>query len=156
MPRSSSFVLSVLLVIVVPLAAAAPPATLVNTEIVALLDRLVASGCSFNRNGMWYSATEAEEHLLLKRNYFEAKEPLPSAEKFIELAASKSMITGRPYLVRCQNAEPVKSSVWLLLQLQAIRSTGADLAPGQSEQSPGGLQPESANRDDSRVPAIWP
>ena len=38
-----------------------PPAA--KAEVKALLDKLIASSCEFNRNGDWYSAAEAKSHL---------------------------------------------------------------------------------------------
>jgi hypothetical protein len=108
-----------------PLAAwadATPPA--VRAEIDALLGRMVASACEFNRNGSWYPATEARTHLLRKLNYIENHGTLASAEQFIELAASGSSFSGKPYLVRCGAAAPVESKVWLSAELKALRAAG--------------------------------
>ena len=77
-----------------------------------------------------YSATDAKSHLLVKLRYLEDRGMVDSAEQFIELAASKSSMSGQPYQVRCANAAPVPSSTWLLSQLQRIRATpGAKGAP---------------------------
>lgn len=111
-------------------AAAAPLSPGARTEIDALMSKLEASGCEFNRNGSWYPATEAKSHLLRKLKYLEDKGMVPSTEKFIELAASASSVTGQPYLVRCSHGVPVQSGTWLLTQLQAVRSAGqARVAP---------------------------
>lgn len=49
---------------------------------------------------------------------------LLSTEQFIELAASASSMTGRPYLVRCGSGVPVPNGTWLLSRLQTMRSAG--------------------------------
>ncbi|HYP68896.1 MAG TPA: DUF5329 domain-containing protein [Thiobacillaceae bacterium] len=98
-------------------------------EIDALLARLQFSTCEFNRNGSWHNAAEAKAHLLVKLNYLEARTTIQSTEQFIEMAASRSSMSGQPYLVKCPNAVPVESGPWLLRQLQAIRSAGAMFAP---------------------------
>ena len=85
--------------------AAPPPAA--RAEIDGLLSRLETSSCEFNRNGTWHSATEAKSHLLVKLKYLEDRGAVDSAEQFIELAASKSSMSGQPYLVRCANSAPV-------------------------------------------------
>ena len=100
-----------------------PPA---RAEIDALLTRLQESGCQFNRNGSWHSAPEAKEHLLRKLDYIEHKEAIQSAERFIELAASRSSWSGRAYQVKCADASPVESRLWLLRQLAIIRGPSGD------------------------------
>ena len=35
------------------------------------MSRLEASGCEFNRNGSWYTPTEAKSHLLRELKYLE-------------------------------------------------------------------------------------
>lgn len=105
------------------LAASSP--TPVRTEIESLLVRLEKSGCQFNRNGSWYSGTEAKTHLLRKLAYVEDKGQLQSTEQFIELAASKSSLSGDAYQVKCANTSPLPSQQWLLKELLAVRAKGA-------------------------------
>ena len=95
-----------------------------RAEIDALLSRLEASSCTFNRNGTWYPATEAKSHLLRKLKYLEDRGMVQSTEQFIELAASSSSTTGQPYLVRCGSGAPVQSGTWLRSQLDVVRSSG--------------------------------
>lgn len=92
-----------------------------RAEIDALLVRLQAPGCQFNRNGSWYSGAKAKDHLLRKLDYFEGKGAIQSAERFIELAASRSSSSGKPYQVKCGGESPVESQLWLTRQLSAMR-----------------------------------
>jgi len=108
----------------VALAAAAPLPPAARAEIDGLMSRLEASACEFNRNGAWHTAAEARTHLLRKLRYLEDKGMVRSTEQFIELAASGSSTTGRPYLVRCGSGAPVASATWLHSQLQAMRPAG--------------------------------
>lgn len=108
-------------------AAPLPPAA--KTEIDALMSRLEASGCEFNRNGTWHTAAEARSHLMRKLKYLEDRGAVQSAEEFIELAASSSSTTGEPYLVKCGSGAPVRSGTWLAAQLQALRSSGRAKSP---------------------------
>jgi hypothetical protein len=101
---------------------AASLAPAVSNEIDALMARLESSSCAFNRNGSWHTAAEAVAHLKDKLQYLEERNMVKTTEQFIELAASKSSMTGAPYLVRCANEAPVQSANWLSLQLRAIRS----------------------------------
>lgn len=106
--------------------AAAPLAPAARAEIDALISRLETSACEFNRNGTWYTASEAKSHLLRKLEYLEDKGAVRSAEQFIDLAASKSSLSGQPYLVRCADGAPIGSGKWLHSQLRIIRSPGRD------------------------------
>lgn len=114
--------------VVVAASFAASLSPVARAEIEGLLGRLEVSGCEFQRNGAWYSATEAKAHLLVKLSYLEDRGMVASAEQFIERAATQSSMTGRNYLVRCASAAPVPSSVWLSAQLQLMRSA----RPGKS------------------------
>jgi hypothetical protein len=111
---------------------AAPAAAPVRAEIDALLAALQTSGCEFQRNGSWHGAAEARTHLLRKLEYIEKRSTLPSAEKFIELAASSSSASGRAYEVRCNGAvQP--SAQWFGKQLQKIRAPGGPGAPSPTK-----------------------
>ena len=92
---------------------AAPTSAPVRAEIEALLARLQDSGCQFNRKGSWYSAEQAKDHLLSKLEYIEGRGTVQSTEKFIELAASKSSSSGKPYHVKCGPDPSVESQQWL-------------------------------------------
>ncbi len=105
------------------LSAAAPAPAPVRAEIDALLARLQASGCQFNRNGTWHSAADARNHLLRKLDYLEDKGKVQSTEQFIALAASGSSSSGKPYKVKCgAEAGGVDSAAWLGSELAAIRA----------------------------------
>jgi hypothetical protein len=95
-----------------------------RAEIDALLSRLEASSCTFNRNGTWYPPAEAKSHLLRKLKYLEDRGAVESTEQFIERAASNSSTTGQPYLVKCGSGAPVQSGMWLRSQLQVMRASG--------------------------------
>lgn len=110
------------------LSIAAPTSAPVRAEIEALLSKLQASGCQFNRNGSWYSGSEAKVHLLRKLEYVEGKGTVQSTEHFIELAASKSSFSGRAYQVRCGGQAPVASQVWLIQQLAFVREPAVSTA----------------------------
>lgn len=87
------------------------------------MNRLESSGCEVDRNGTWYPAADARSHLMTKLKYLEDRGAVQTAEQFIERAASKSSVSGRPYLIRCGHVPPVESSVWLTAQLQAMRAS---------------------------------
>jgi hypothetical protein len=97
------------------------PAT-ARVEIDALLDRLQASGCTFSRNGTWYTGADAQTHLRRKLEYLADRGALQTTEQFIEKAASASSVSGQPYLVKCGNSAPVESKMWLSEELKNVRS----------------------------------
>ena len=101
---------------------AAPLPAPARAEVDALLTRLQASGCQFNRNGSWYSGADAKVHLQRKLEYLEKKDLVKNAEQFIDLGASSSSSSGKPYMVRCGTAAPVESKAWLSAELKAIRA----------------------------------
>ena len=118
------FLLSLLAYTFVTVCAAAPLSPNAWVEIDSLMSRLESSACEFNRNGAWHTAMEAKSHLLRKLKYLEDTGAVQSTEQFIELAASRSSMTGQPYLVKCGNGAPVQSGTWLLSQLQDMRTAG--------------------------------
>ena len=106
-------------------AGAAPLPAPARAEVDALLTRLQASGCEFNRNGSWYAGAEAKAHLLKKLEALEGKDMVQTAEQFIERGAAASSMSGKPYLVRCAGKAPVESAQWLTAELQAVRAARA-------------------------------
>lgn len=109
-------------------AQAAPAPAAVRAEIEALLVKLQASGCEFNRNGNWYTGPDAKTHLLRKLEYLENKTTLRSTEQFIELAATSSSSSGRAYQVKCGSGTAVPSAQWLANELAAARTAGRQSA----------------------------
>jgi hypothetical protein len=98
-------------------AQATPQAT---QEIEGLLDFVERSECQFVRNGSEFPGPRARAHLEKKLNYLEDKNMVSSAEDFIDLAATKSSISGRAYEVRCP-AGVQPASTWLKTELQRQR-----------------------------------
>lgn len=86
----------------------------------ALLDFVEQSQCQFVRNGSEHSPVQARAHLEKKRDYLERKKLLNRAEDFIELAASKSSMSGKAYQVRCPTGTQ-PAGEWLKAELQRIR-----------------------------------
>ena len=101
---------------------AGPTPEPVRAEIDALLGRLAASDCRFERNGQWHSGERARSHLLRKLRHIEQRGTLQSTEQFIELAASQRSVSHRPDRVQCAGAAAVESQAWLKAQLSALRA----------------------------------
>ena len=128
-PDGKSLAVSVIIFIAIGFADAAPLPISARADVDALLTRLQASGCEFNRNGSWYAGADARAHLLKKLEYLEGKDMVSTAEQFIERGASTSSMSGKPYLVRCTGKAPVESAVWLKAELQQVRAAKAASAP---------------------------
>ena len=70
-----------------------------NTEkvIAYLIDQVAKSHLTFIRNGTEYSSLQAADHIRNKYEYFKSRIETP--EDFIRVCASKSLASGKPYLV---------------------------------------------------------
>lgn len=94
--------------------AAAAPAVLAQgnaqAEIDYLIGRVERSGCEFVRNGSAHPAPEAAAHL---RKKLSAARRSLNVEQFIDHIASKSSMSGEPYLIRCAGRGDETSAVWL-------------------------------------------
>lgn len=117
-----SLLLLLALVTAAPAGAAPPPAA--AREIEGLIAALGASGCDFQRNGSWYPAKKAEQHLRRKYDYLRERDKVATAEQFIALAGTRSSMSGRAYSVRCPGKPVVESAAWLQGRLRALRATG--------------------------------
>jgi hypothetical protein len=98
----------------------APPALAASpeAEIDHLLTFIAASPCAFIRNGVAHDGAEAVDHIKDKYDYY--RKDIHSAEDFIALAATKSALSGKPYLVECDGAtEPAAD--WITRELAAFR-----------------------------------
>ena len=107
------------LIAVSGLVSAAPSPT-AKREIQDLMDALSASSCEFQRNGTWHGRDEARKHLQRKYDYLLKKNLVDTSELFIQRAASKSSVSGKPYRVKCGALE-LDSAVWFDMQLQRLR-----------------------------------
>lgn len=93
-----------------------------KAEIDHLLGYIEKSGCQFYRNGTWYADTKAaREHVELKYNYFAKKGRVNSTEDFIKWSATKSEISGKPYMVRIGSGSQMPVAQWLTEELARFR-----------------------------------
>ena len=84
----------------------------IRTEIEHLLSHMEKSGCEFYRNGTWYKDPKAvREHVETKYHYFMNKGRINSTEDFIKWSATKSELSGKPYLVKCGDGQAAALSV---------------------------------------------
>jgi hypothetical protein len=76
-----------------------------------LLDYVAKSDVTFIRNGQTHTPQEAVNHIKAKYEHF--KNEIKTPEDFIRLSASKSLLTGQPYLVRTKHGKEVHLDSWL-------------------------------------------
>ncbi len=85
-----------------------------------LLDYIGKSNATFIRNDQTHTPAEAVDHIKAKYEHF--KSQIKTPEDFIRLSASKSLLTGQPYLVRTADGKEIQLDAWLTAALQAHRS----------------------------------
>jgi hypothetical protein len=98
-----------------------------NQAVGYLLDFVAQSDSTFIRNGSSHTGKEAADHMKVKYDYY--KTDIKTPEDFIRLAASKSVLSGQPYLVKTADGKQMTSAEWLgrvlsdyrLLRRAAIR-----------------------------------
>lgn len=91
-----------------------------KAEVDHLLDFVRGSNCTLIRNRRTHTSKEAHTHILRKYEHF--REKIQNTEDFIDLAASKSTLSGRPYHVTCDGGQPISTRDWLLRELDRYRS----------------------------------
>jgi hypothetical protein len=75
-------------------------------------------GAKFIRNGSEYNGQEAASHLRMKLQNVVA---VQTADDFIRLCASKSSISGKPYLIRLSDGKTIKSEKYFREKLKEYK-----------------------------------
>ena len=86
-----------------------------------LFDYVAKSDATFIRNGQTHTPQEAVNHIKAKYEHF--KSEIKTPEDFIRLVASKSLLTGKPYLVRAPDGKEMRLDVWLTNALKEYRAS---------------------------------
>ncbi len=84
-----------------------------------LLHRIETADATFIRNGQAHTPQEAVAHVRAKYEHFKGQIKTP--EDFIRLAATKSLLTGQPYLVRTRDGKEMPLNAWLSNALREHR-----------------------------------
>ena len=95
----------------------------VEKTIIHLLEFVKESNCTFIRNDEEHDSKYAAEHIRKKYDYFRDKIDIP--EQFIELCATKSLMSGKPYMVRCEGDIKIPTADWLKVELDDYRSNSS-------------------------------
>ena len=94
------------------------PATQKN-EVQYLINFVKESPCILERNGKQYQGDKSAPHIQKKYDYY--KDKIKTTEQFIELSATKSLMSGRYYMVTCGDEKAIKTQQWLLQALSDYR-----------------------------------
>jgi hypothetical protein len=84
-----------------------------------LINYVGKSDATFIRNGQSHTPAEAVAHIKAKYEHF--KNEIKTPEDFIRLAATKSLQTGKPYLVRTRDGKEMHLDAWLTEALRQHR-----------------------------------
>jgi hypothetical protein len=114
--RRALFISLISVVLVRPL----PAAESLDETINYLLNYIANSKAMFIRNGTSHTPAEAVDHIKAKYEHF--KNQIKTPEDFIRLAASKSLMTGKAYIVRTPDGAEMLLDAWLAQALEAHRA----------------------------------
>ena len=102
-----------------PCSMAARQAEDLDATVQYLITYVKQSDVTFERNTRRYTGREAAEHINNKFQHF--RDDIDTPEKFIELCASGSLMTGKPYFIITQQGEMMPSGEWLNAELRVYR-----------------------------------
>lgn len=108
-----------LILLLFPLSVSADVSQEQKPEVQHLLDFVRNSSCEMIRNGSHHNGEKAASHIQSKYNYYRSK--IRTTEDFIEYSATKSMMSGKYYHVKCNETE-LKTKDWLLDELKKFRN----------------------------------
>jgi hypothetical protein len=119
-PKTQSIVLALTLAAATT-CADVPPAQ--QAEVEHLIEYLEHSTCVMLRNGTAYDASEGARHV--RRKYAHFRDEIRTTEDFIDRAATRSLVTGLAYRVRCPGQPERPAADWLRDELAAYRGSEA-------------------------------
>jgi hypothetical protein len=122
-----------MLALTLPGLARATPDAAVAETIEYLIASVSESDLTFIRNGKRYAGNEAAEHMRKKYDYFD--DDIVSAEDFIRLAATRSLMSGKPYYVVLADGTRTKTADWLGTRLGEYRLQMAEQALAQESEN---------------------
>ena len=110
-------------------AKAVPPAPCTSLEntVKYLMDQVARSQLIFVRNGNPHTGPEAAEHMGKKYDHF--RKDIDTPEDFIRLAATRSLLSGKPYTVVVADGRHVPTADWLRAALRECRAADGHPTP---------------------------
>lgn len=120
-PRNRHIAVVTGIAFAVLLLAAGPASSQPSVQDEQAIQHLIAyvsgSDLRFVRNAREYTPPEAAAHMGKKYRHF--RDDIVTANDFIELCATKSLLSGKPYLVIDRQGQEYRSSDWLRAELAA-------------------------------------
>jgi hypothetical protein len=114
-------IIAIVLAATMVLAEDTRPRETTDETIEYLLAFVAKSDCTFIRNSQSYTGRQASMHMQEKRRYF--KDRIVTPEDFIRFAATKSLQTGKPYMVRTKEGKELRCDEWMKKVLKEYRRT---------------------------------
>jgi len=111
--------LTILLAVVSPWSMAARQAEDLDATVQYLITYVQESDVTFERNSSRYTGSEAAQHINKKYRHF--RDDIDTPEKFIELCATGSLMTGKAYFIITGRGEQLPSGEWLNKELSVYR-----------------------------------
>lgn len=109
----------IVMIVIAPWSVAGQQIENIDATVQYLITYVKESDVTFVRNTSRYSGGEAAQHINKKYQHF--KDNIDTPEKFIELCATGSLMTGKPYFIISKQGEQLLSSEWLNTELQIYR-----------------------------------
>ena len=91
-----------------------------TAEINHLINYVKTTKCQYIRNGKIHTGSDGAKHIEAKYHHY--KDEIKTTEDFIRLSATKSMMTGSKYYIKCPSSPKVESGKWLLKELKQYRT----------------------------------
>jgi hypothetical protein len=113
--RATGIAFAVLLLAAGP--ASSQPSGQAEQAIQHLIAYVSGSDLRFVRNASEYTPPEAAAHMDKKYRHF--RDDIETADDFIELCATQSLLSGKPYLVIDRQGREHRTSDWLRAELAA-------------------------------------
>ena len=111
--------LTILLAVVSPWSMAARQAEDLDATVQYLITYVKESDVTFERNFSRHTGSEAAQHINKKYRHF--RDDIDTPEKFIELCATGSLMTGKAYFIITGQGEQLPSGEWLNNELSVYR-----------------------------------
>lgn len=125
-PNRHRCTVAVIALALVALLAAGPASSQPSGQVEQAIRHLIAyvseADLVFVRNASEYTPAEAAEHMEKKYRHF--RDDIETAEDFIELCATQSLLSGKPYLVIDPQGNERPTSDWLRAELDAWQVRG--------------------------------
>ena len=90
-----------------------------TAEINHLINYVKTTKCQYIRNGKIHTGKEGAKHIQSKYHHY--KDEIKTTEDFIRLSATKSMMSGEKYYIKCAGSPKVESAKLLESELKKYR-----------------------------------